>query len=78
MVESDEDIMSSKEDLKQNTSDKKTTKHQLLKTFIDKGYSIYKIDKKVNRFRFEVKSIFSKRKQNENWNFFKETRLRKE
>ena len=37
--------MSSKEELKQNTSDKLTTKQQLLKTFIDKGYSIYKIDK---------------------------------
>ena len=45
MVESDEDIMSSKEDLKQNTSDQLTTKQQLLKTFIDKGYSIYKIEK---------------------------------
>ena len=45
LVESDEEIMSSKEELKQNASDKLTTKQQLLKTFIDKGYSIYKIDK---------------------------------
>ena len=36
--------MSSKEELKQNKSDQLTTKQQLLKTFIDKGYSIYKID----------------------------------
>ena len=43
MVESDEEIMSSKEELKQNTSDQLTAKQQLLKTFIDKGYSIYKI-----------------------------------
>ena len=33
LVESDEDIMSSKEDLKQNTSDQLTTKQQLLKNF---------------------------------------------
>ena len=45
LVESDEEIMSSKEELKQNTSDQLTIKQQLLKIFIDKGYSIYKIDK---------------------------------
>ena len=44
LFDSDEKIMSSKEELKQNTSDQLTTKQQLVKTFIDKGYSIYKID----------------------------------
>ena len=44
LVESDEEIMSSKEELKQNTSDQITTKQQLLKTYIEKGYSIWKID----------------------------------
>ena len=43
LVESDEEIMSSKEELRQNTFDQHTTKQQLLKT-IDKGYSIYKFD----------------------------------
>ena len=36
LVESDDEIMSRKEELKQNTSDQLTTKQQLLKTFIDK------------------------------------------
>ena len=44
MVELDEEIMSSKEWLRQNAFDQLTTKQQLLKTFIDKGYSIYKIN----------------------------------
>ena len=44
LVELEEEIMKSKEKLRQNTSDLLTTKQQLLKTFIDKGYSIYKID----------------------------------
>ena len=45
MVESDEEIMSNKEEFRQNASDQLATKQQLLKTFIDKGYSIFKIDK---------------------------------
>ena len=48
MVESDEEIMSSKEELKQNTSDKLTTKQQLLETFIDKEYSIYNKEKSID------------------------------
>ena len=45
LVELDEEIMSSKEELRQNAYDQLTTKQQLLKTFIDKGYLIYKINK---------------------------------
>ena len=60
MVESDEEIMSSKEELRQNKSEQLTTKQQLLKTFIDKGYSIYKIDQKINRFNFEANLHFLK------------------
>ena len=36
MTESDEEIMSSKEELRHNTPDQITTKQQLLKTVIDK------------------------------------------
>ena len=38
--------MSSKEVLKQNTSDQLTTKQQLLKTFIDKDIQYIKLIKK--------------------------------
>ena len=63
-------MMSSKEVLKQNTSDQLTTKQQLLKTFIDKGYSIYKIDKeKLIDSALKSNLYFLKRKLNENWSF---------
>ena len=74
MVESDEKIMSSKEELKQNTSDQLTTKQQLLKTFIDKGYSIYKIDKeKLIDSASKSNLYFLKRKLSENWSFERRT-----
>ena len=74
MVESDEEIMSSKEELKQNTSDQLTTKQQLLKTFIDKGYSIYKIDKeKLIDSASKSNLYFLKRKLNKNWSFERRT-----
>ena len=70
MVELDEEIMSSKEELKLNTSDQLTTKQQLLKIFIDKGYSIYKIDKeKLIDSASKSNLYFRKRKLNENWSF---------
>ena len=62
--------MSSKEELKQNTSDQLTTKQQLLKTFIDKGYSIYKIDKeKLIDSASNSNLYFLKRKLNKIWSF---------
>ena len=74
MVESDEVIMSSKEELKQNTSDQLTTKQQLLKTFIDKGYSIYKINKeKLINSALKSNLYFLKRKLSENWSFERRT-----
>ena len=74
LVESDEEIMSSKEELKQNTSDQLTTKQQLLKTFIDKGYSIYKIDKeKLIDSASKSNLYFLKRKLSENWSFERRT-----
>ena len=67
MIESDEEIMSSKEEFRQNTSDQLITKHQLLKTFIDKGYSIYTIDKKkLIDFASKLNLYFLKRKLNKN------------
>ena len=70
LVESDEEIMSSKEELKQNTFNQLTTKQQLLKTFIDKGYSIYKIDQgKLIVSAWKSNIYFLKRKLNENWSF---------
>ena len=70
MIESDEELMSSKEELKQNTSYQLTTKQQLLKTFIDKWYSIYKIDQeKLIDSSSKSNIYFLKRKLNENWNF---------
>ena len=66
MVELYEEIMSSKEELKQNTSDQLTTKQQLHKTFIDKGYSIYKIDKeKLIDFNSKLNLYFLKRNSTE-------------
>ena len=66
--------LSSKEELKQNTSDKLTTKQQLLKTFIDKGYSIYKIDKeKLIDSASKSNLYFLKRKLSENWSFERRT-----
>ena len=62
--------MSSKEVLKQNTSDQLTTKQQLLKTFIDKGYLIDKIDQeKLIDSASKSNLYFLKRKLNENWSF---------
>ena len=70
LVESDEEIMSSKEKLKQNTSDELITKQQLLKTFIDKGYSIYKINKeKLIDSCSNSNLYFLKRKLNGDWSF---------
>ena len=65
MVESDEEIMSSKEELKQNTSDQLTTKQQLLKTFIDKEKLIDSASKS--------NLYFLKRKLSENWSFERRT-----
>ena len=66
--------MSSKEELKQNTSDQLTTKQQWLKTFIDKGYSIYKIDKeKLINSASKSNLYFLKRKLSKNWSFERRT-----
>ena len=74
MVESDGEIMSSKEELKQNISDQLTTKQQLLKTFIDKRYSIYKIDKeKLIDSASKPNIYFLKRKLSKNWSFERRT-----
>ena len=74
MVESDDEIMSRKEELKQNTSDQLTTNQQLLKTFIDKGYSIYKIDnEKLIDSDSKSNLYFLKRKLRENWSFERRT-----
>ena len=59
MTESDEEIMSSKEDLRQNTSDQLTTKQQLLSTFIDKEKLIDSASKS--------NLYFLKWKLNEHW-----------
>ena len=53
--------MSSKEDLRQNTSDQLTTKQQLLKVFIDKERLIDSASKS--------KLYFLKWKLNEHWSF---------
>ena len=74
LVESDGEIMSSKEELKQNISDQLTTKQQLLKTFIDKRYSIYKIDKeKLIDSASKPNIYFLKRKLSKNWSFERRT-----
>ena len=70
LVVSDEEIMSNKEELKQNTFDQLTTKQQLLKTFNDKGYSIYKIDQeKLIDSASKSNLYFLKWKLKENWSF---------
>ena len=62
--------MSSKEELKQYTSDQLTTKQQLLKTFIDKEYSIYKIYQENLTDSALKSNLYSiKKKLNENWSF---------
>ena len=61
MVESDDEIIRSKEDLRQNTSDQLTTKQQLPKAFIDKGRLIDSTSKS--------NLYFLKRKLNKNWSF---------
>ena len=53
--------MSSKEELRQNKSDKLTNKLQLLKTSIDK--------EKLIDFASKSNLNFLKRKLNENWSF---------
>ena len=60
-VKFDEEIMSSKEKLKQNTSDQLTTKQQLLKTFIDQERLIDSASK--------LNLYFLKSKLNENLSF---------
>ena len=70
LAESDEEIMRINEDLKYNTSDQLTTKQQLLKTFIDKGYSIYKIDQENLIDSGSKSNLYSlKRKLNKNLSF---------
>ena len=68
--------MSSKEELKQNTSDQLTTKQQLLETFIDKEYSIYNKEKSIDS---ALKSnLYFLIKTERKLKFWKETRFRKE
>ena len=70
LVESDEKIMSSKEELKQNTSDRLTTKMQLFKTFIYKDILKNKIDQEKLIDTASKSNLYSlKLKLNENWSF---------
>ena len=68
LVESDEKIMSSKEELKQNTSDRLTTKMQLFKTFIYKDILKNKIDQEKLIDPASKSNLYSlKWKLNEIW-----------
>ena len=69
MVESDEEIMISKEELKQNASDQLTTKKMLLKLLLIKDIQ-YKIDQeKLIDSASKSNLYFLKRKLNENLSF---------